>query len=187
VQKDTQVADLVDQMPTEPLREPAAVRAIVVCRDHQAYSPNEALTARARMITAVFADAQIAARVQAHAAALSGREHYHFGAAPWLVEARLRFFEVSWWAAAMEQDAGADASRYAARRLGRLSWGVAAAAGRLRTPVGALTLIDTATGLRLELGFDLHAEQFSTLVRDVLRGHPTSAIAWFEGAWRIDG
>ncbi len=148
-------------------RRPAIAQAEVVCRDHQAYIANEALLARGRRVAAVFAQASISATVQTFAGAASGPEHYHLGAAPWLVEAHLTLNNVAWWHDAFAPDATVQIRTHAADRLAHLCWGVAAAAGRLREPAGALTLIDNDTQLYLKLGFDLHADQFTKIMADI--------------------
>lgn len=144
-------------------------RASVVCRDHQVYAPSDALLARGRHVAAVFARAGIEATVRAVPGAVSGPEHYHLDAAPWLVEATLALDDVAWWRDATADGAAAGAVARAVDRVAHLCWGVAAAAGRLRTPVGSLRLVDGGSPLRLELGFDLHGHEVEAIVVAGLR------------------
>lgn len=132
----------------------------------------------------MFERAGIVASVRTQAAAV-GREHYHLGAAPWLVQARLALDELPWLRAAAE-DGAPDARADAARRLARLCWGVAAAAGRLRTPVGALTLVDDARPLTLELTYELHAADFASLLDGPLSTGVTGTVRFEDRAWRAD-
>lgn len=163
-----------------PNAEKATLSAEVICRDHQAYLPNDALAGRARGVAAVFAAAEIRAIISAYPAATNGPEHYPRGAAPWLVEACLPFAQLPWFRAGLVSGAAPDA----ARQLARLCWGVAAAARRLRTPAGALTLVDPALPLLLELPYELSAEDFAALVTGALASQTTGALRWRQGEWK---
>jgi len=161
--------------------EQVTVSAQVVCRDYQAYLPNDALVARARGVTAVFALAKIQAIVDARPAATDGPEHYAPGAAPWLVEACLPLAKVPWFRAGMVPGAASGA----ARQLARLCWGVAASARRLRTPVGALTLVDPSIPLILEMPYELKTDDFAALGAGALSGQTIGALRWSEGEWKL--
>lgn len=142
-------------------------RSVVVCRDHQAYLPNDALAARARSVASVFALAGIEAAVEAEPAASSGTEHYRPGLAPWVVEAQLRLSERPWFAGCIAKPPDHDALEQAAEELSGLCWGVAAAAHRLRTPAGVLMLVDPLLGIAVELPYELKAEDFPRLAVEI--------------------
>jgi hypothetical protein len=160
-------------------------KATVVCRDHQAYLPSDALAGRVRLVVRVFAMAGIAATAQAQAAAVDGVEHYRRGAAPWLVEARLTLAELPWLANRSATGSLPFTPKDATRRLARLCGGVAAAARRPRAPVGALTLLDPQLALAIELPFELKAEHFSALLAGPLADRPAGTLRWSEGEWRL--